>query len=92
MIGEDWVEKIKQYRLAIKAYSDAVDRIGDPDDLGREWPQVEVAHDEVERTRSALLTQRRKPVFPRTRSLTFEEVSENHTEDWVLGDLGQLGG
>jgi hypothetical protein len=92
MIGEDWVEKIKQYRLAIKAYSDAVERMEGTDDLGREWQQIEFAHDEVERARSALLRQRRKPVFPHTRSLAFDEVSENRTEEWVLGDLGQLGG
>jgi hypothetical protein len=92
MIGEDWVEKVKQYRLAVDAYCDAVDHIDNTGDLGRKWQQIEVAHDAAERARSALLRQTRKPSFAHSRSVAFEEVSEHRTEEWVLGDLGQLGG
>jgi hypothetical protein len=92
MIGDDWVEKVKRYRLAVDAYCDAVDRISGAGDFGQEWQQTEVAHDEAERARSALLRQRRKPLFARTRSLVFEEVPDDAVEEWILGDLGQLGG
>ncbi len=92
MIGEDWVAKVKQYRMAVDAYCDAVDRTDNAGDLGQEWQQIEIAHDEAERARSALLRQQRKPLFARTRSLIFEEVSDDGMEELVLGDLGQLGG
>jgi hypothetical protein len=92
MIGQDWVAKVKQYRMAVDAYCDAVDRTESSGDLGQEWQQLEIAHDEAERARAALLRQQRKPLFARTRSLTFEEVSEDGMEELVLGDLGQLGG
>jgi hypothetical protein len=92
MIGEDWVEKVKQYRLAVYAYCDAVDRIDSTGDAGQEWQLIEVARDEAERARSALLSQRTKPLFARTRRLVFEDVSEGGIEELVLGDVGQLGG
>ncbi|MGH9594374.1 MAG: hypothetical protein ACRD5L_14875 [Bryobacteraceae bacterium] len=90
MIGEDLVEKVRKYRLAVDAYCDAVDRVASEGALGEEWQQIEVAHDEAERARSAFLRQGRKPLFART--LVFEEISDDGIEELVLGDLGQLGG
>ncbi len=94
---EDWVRKVKQYRLAVDAYCDTVDRIergGDPDQM---LQQTELAHDEAERARAALLRQRRQALFalniePFARGRASEEVSAYQTEELVLGDLGQLGG
>jgi len=102
-VQADWVQKVKQYRLAVDAYCDAycnlggrTDRGGDPDQM---WQQIEVAHDEAERARAALLRQRRQPRFAfsgetsaHIRSLVSDEVSAYQTEELVLGDLGQLGG
>jgi hypothetical protein len=92
MMGEDWVEKVKQYRLAVDTYCDIVGRVAGTGDLGQQWQQIEVARDEAERAWSALLLQRRKPLFARTLSLAFERVSDLGTEEMVLGDLGQHGG
>jgi hypothetical protein len=94
MIGEGWVEKVKQYRLAVDAYCDAVERsTGDfSKEWHQEWQQVEVARGEAERARSALLRQRPKPLFARIRSLVLDDVSEHENEELVLGDLGQHGG
>jgi hypothetical protein len=92
MISQDWVEKVMQYRLAVDAYCDAVDRVGSADDLGKEWRRIEVARDESERAWSALLSQRRKPLFAHTRSQAVDEVTDHGFEDLVLGDLGQFGG
>jgi len=92
MIGENWVEKVRQYRFAVDAYCDAVDRTNGAADLGRQWQQIEVARDEAERARSALLRERRKPLFVHTRSLVFEEAADRGVEELVLGDVGQHGG
>jgi hypothetical protein len=92
MIGEDWIEKVRQYRLAVHAYCDAVDRIASTGDLGQEWQQIEVARDEAERVRSALLREKRESSFTNTRGLVSANGSDYETEELVLGDLGQLGG
>jgi len=92
MIGEDWVKKVKQYRLAVDAFCDAVDRTASIGDLGQEWQQIEVARDEAERARLAVLRHGRKPLLTRTRSLVFKDSPDHGAEEWVLGDLGQLGG
>ena len=89
-IGEGWVEKVKQYRLAVDAYCDAVEH--STGDFSKEWQLVELARDEAERARSALLRQRPKPLFARIRSLVLDDVSDHDTEELVLGDLGQHGG
>ncbi len=91
MISEDWVEKMKRYRLAVYAYGDAVDRFDGTGDFGPDWQEIEAARNEAERARSALL-QRPKPSFAHTRSLIVEEVSDDGIEEMVLGDVGQLGG
>ena len=92
MISGDWVEKVVQYRLAVDAYCDAVNRIDSTDDLSKEWHRIEVARDESERVWSALLSQRRKPLFAHTRSQAVDEVTDHGFEELVLGDLGQFGG
>jgi hypothetical protein len=92
MISGDWVEKVIQYRLAVDAYCDAVDRIDSTDDLGKEWHRIEAARDESERAWSALLSQRRKPLFANTRNQAVDEVMDHGVEELVLGDLGQFGG
>ncbi len=92
MISGDWVEKVIQYRLAVDAYCDAVDRIDSTDDLSKEWHQIEVARDESERAWSALLSQRRKPSFAHTRSQAVDEATDHGFDELVLGDLGQFGG
>jgi len=56
MIGEDLVKKVKQYRLAVDAYCDAVGRMASTGDLGQEWQQIEVARDEAEQAWCARLT------------------------------------
>ncbi len=92
MISQDWVEKVIQYRLAVDAYCESLDRTNTPDDLSKEWHQIEVARDESERAWSALLSQRRKPLFAHTRSHVVDEVADHGFEELVLGDLGQFGG
>jgi hypothetical protein len=92
MISQDWVEKVIQYRLAVDAYCDAVDRVDSTDDLGQEWHQIEVARDQSERAWSALLSQRRKPLFAHPRSQVVDEATDRGFEELVLGDLGQFGG
>ena len=92
MIGEDLVKKVKQYRLAVDAYCDAIGRMASTGDLGQEWQQIEVARDEAEQAWCALLLQRRKPLFARTLSLALEKVSDHGLDELVLGDLGQHGG
>jgi hypothetical protein len=89
---EDLVEKVRQYRLAVHAYCDAVDHIDSTTDLDREWQQIEAARDEAERARSALLRQRPKPAYVPVQSWAHAEASDLATEEWVLGDVGQHGG
>jgi hypothetical protein len=91
MISEDWVEKVRRYRIAVYAYCDAVDRIDGAGDLGPEWQEIDAARNEAERARSALL-QRPKPLFAHTTSLIVEEVSDHGIAELVLGDVGQFGG
>jgi len=91
MMSEDWIEKVKRYRLAVYAYCDAVDRIDGAGELGPEWQEIDAARNETELARSALL-QRPKPLFAHTRSLFLEEVSDDGIEELVLGDVGQFGG
>jgi hypothetical protein len=76
----------------VDAYVDAVDHVDCTDDLGQEWQRTEVAHDEAEQARSALLRLRRKPGIAYTQSLIFEEVPDDGSEEFVLGDVGQKGG
>jgi hypothetical protein len=92
MIGNEWVEKVKQYRLAVDAYCDAVDRMDGAHDLRQEWQRIEVARDAAEQARAALLRHGRKPLFARIQSMVFDEASDHGTEELVLGDLGQHGG
>jgi hypothetical protein len=92
MIGEEWVEKVKQYRLALDAYCDAIDRTEDMADLDQQWQRIKLAHEEAERARVALLRQQRRPLFARIQSLVFDEAADHAHEELVLGDLGQHGG
>lgn len=92
MIGEDWIAKVKQYRLAVGAYCDAVGRMDSAGDLGQEWQQIEAARAEAERARFALMRQYQAPLFFHTRGLALKDVPDHGTEELVLGDLGQLGG
>jgi hypothetical protein len=92
MPGEDWVEKVKKYRLAVDAYCDAMDHVDTTSGLGREWEQIEAAREEAERARSALLRQRPKPLYVPTQTWANSEVSDFGTEELVLGDVGQHGG
>jgi hypothetical protein len=92
MIGDEWVEKVKQYRLAVDAYGDAVDRMDGTRDLGKEWQRTEVAREAAEQARVALLKHTRKPLFARIQSMVFDEAPDHGTEELVLGDLGQHGG
>jgi hypothetical protein len=92
MPGENWVEKVKQYRLAVDAYCDAVDHTHSGLDLSRQWQQIEAARAEAERARTALLQDRRVSVLAAMSSWAHSEMSDQGTEEWVLGDVGQHGG
>jgi hypothetical protein len=89
---EDWGEKVRQYRVAVHAYCDAVDHIDGTADPGLEWQQIEAAREEAERARSALLRQRPKPVYVPIQTWAHGEAPDLGTEEWVLGDVGQHGG
>jgi hypothetical protein len=90
MPGEDWGEKVKQYRVAVHAYCDAVDQMESTTDSGQEWQQIEAAREVAERARMALLRQRPKSAYVPIRA--YSELSDLATEEWVLGDVGQHGG
>ena len=92
MPGEDWGEKVKQYRVAVHAYCEAVDHLDSTPDALQEWQQIEAAREEAERARTALFRQRPKPVYVPIQSWAHSEVSDLGTEEWVLGDVGQHGG
>jgi hypothetical protein len=89
---EDWVEKVRQYRVAVHAYCDAVDHIESTTGLGREWQEIEAARDEAERARLAIMRQRPKPTYVPVETWAHAEVPDLGTEEWVLGDVGQHGG
>jgi hypothetical protein len=89
---EDWVEKVRQYRIALHAYCDAVDHMDGTTDPGQDWQQVEEARDVAERARLVLLRQRPKPMFRPVQNWSHAEVADLGTEEWVLGDVGQHGG
>jgi hypothetical protein len=90
MPGEDWGEKVRQYRFAVHAYCDAVDQMDVTTDAGQEWQQIEAAREVAERARMALLRQRPKSAYVPIRA--HNELSDLATEEWVLGDVGQHGG
>jgi hypothetical protein len=90
MPGEDWVEKVRQYRFAVHAYCDAVDHLDSTTDSLEEWHQIEAAREVAERARIALFRQR--PKYVPIQSWVQSEVSDLGTEEWVLGDVGQHGG
>ena len=89
---EDWVEKVRQYRVAVHAYCDAVDHIDNTVDLGREWREIEAARDEAERARLAIVRQRPKSSYTPMQTWADAEASDLGTDEWVLGDVGQHGG
>jgi hypothetical protein len=91
-IESDFIDKVKQYRLAVDAYSNALERLDSADGLDREWQQIEITRKAAERARAAILQQQRKNLFAQAKSLMFDEPSDYRTEEWVLGDVGQLGG
>jgi hypothetical protein len=98
---EDWVEKVRRYRIAVHAYCDAVDhlesttgigRVESTTGIGREWQEIEAARDEAERARLAIAPQRPKPVFVPLETWAHGEGADLATEELVLGDVGQHGG
>lgn len=89
---EDWVEKVRRYRIAVHAYCDAVDHLESTTGLGREWQEIEAARDETERARLAIARQRPKPVFVPLETWAHTEGADLATEELVLGDVGQHGG
>ena len=102
MLDQDWVQKVRQYRLAVDTYCDAIDRTGDDrssddrtantGDLGPHWHQVEAAHEEAERARYALLRQQPRRSSHLLQAWAEDDLPNQFTEDLVLGDVGQHGG
>ena len=89
---EDWVEKVRRYRIAVHAYCDAVDHLESTTGIGREWQEIEAARDEAERARLAIAPQRPKPVFVPLETWAHGDGADLATEELVLGDVGQHGG
>jgi hypothetical protein len=92
MLREEWVRKVKQYRQAVDAYCDSLERTTSPGDLGHQWQQIEESREEAELARLALLQQPQKRSLSSVKAWAHNEVSGPVTEELVLGDVGQLGG
>jgi len=93
--GEEWCNLVERHRCAVRAYSEAVDRLssvpGTPFQLS--WRSAEKARREVDLARAALLSYERGLVpLAAGAGAGCEVVAFDQTEELVLGDQGQSGG
>lgn len=91
---QDWFDLVDNYRAAVHAYGDAVDRFRGESrsDLEGSWRRAEHARKGVDRARTALLSHERTHTCFAARAAAARAAMDAGTEDMILGDQGQSGG
>src|SRR5712691_6029677 len=93
-----WRDIEKQYRIAVHAYSDAVNHLDGAKDFDSAWRQIEAARADADRGRAALMAHQRKHLCVPMRGssghaeLLDPRLEETTHDDLILGDQGQSGG
>lgn len=95
MTCNEWQDLVTRYRMAVRAYNAAADRLGLTVNAGfnAAWQQAESARKNTDRARAALLHHEHDHAclaghLPGDR----HQIQDLTTEELILGDQGQSGG